>query len=617
MRSIETLGEGWKRLFSNWRAIGAFSLFAWLCATALLMPLSTWILSKLAVNDDVIISNYSVPLWLLSPQGITCLLLVGTMSVFMLILYIVGLFSISASATSDIKTGAVDAMRRSVACVPHLLHLSFSIFAVCVPAALIIAAGPGLLFLLLLRDHDINYYLSAHPPEFIWSIIISCFWGLIWGIVFAVIILRMVFVIPFWLKGVSPRQAVKMSWSTTRGEVKPVFMALLSISIRWLLLIVILHSVLFFVAGFVMGMLKGSVAGTVTVVLTYGVITFLADSAATAIFVSWGVCSVQVLYKRNVEVPESQSSAHDPVPEASGRSALFKLKLACGCLAALVVASALGSAWVLGMEDELVIPLVIAHRAGAADAPENSLSAMQKVVSDGAADSAEIDVIITLDGELVVAHDSDLMRLAGDSRAVRETSYEQLRTIDIGSTFSEEFRGERLALLDDFLSLAKGKMGLMIEFKHGKNSELVEKTISTVRAHGMVDEVVIISLELEEIRKVQKLAPEISVGYLASINIGDLSRLNVDSIGAKDGIVNAGFIDKVNDAGVAVYAWTIDDPHRMVELMEAGVNGLITNDPVLAREMVERVKALPPSVRALLKFRRFWDVFNDLGWWDI
>ena len=80
-------------------------------------------------------------------------------------------------------------------------------------------------------------------------------------------------------------------------------------------------------------------------------------------------------------------------------------------------------------------------------------------------------------------------------------------------------------------------------------------------------------------------------------------------------MVEKRFVADVQEKWMQIYSWTVDDPLRMVELIEAGADGIITNDPVLAAKVIDKVYDLSPPTRVLLRFRRFWGVFDELGWW--
>ena len=109
--------------------------------------------------------------------------------------------------------------------------------------------------------------------------------------------------------------------------------------------------------------------------------------------------------------------------------------------------------------------LVIAHRAGALHAPENTLLALERAIEAGA-DSAEIDVQRTMDGVVVVNHDADLMRMARDPRRIAGTDYAAFADARLGRDDGSPPEERRLATLDEFLDRARGRIDLAIELKY-------------------------------------------------------------------------------------------------------------------------------------------------------
>ena len=132
----------------------------------------------------------------------------------------------------------------------------------------------------------------------------------------------------------------------------------------------------------------------------------------------------------------------------------------------------------------------------------------------------------TLDGVVVVAHDADLMRMAGDSRRISQHPYADFRGVvqqpDDGSPREER----RLATLGDFLQRARGRIRLNVELKYyGRDPLLAETVLREIRTLGMMGEVVITSLNLDAIRQVRAIAPEVAVGYISSIAVGRIGRV--------------------------------------------------------------------------------------------
>jgi glycerophosphoryl diester phosphodiesterase len=81
---------------------------------------------------------------------------------------------------------------------------------------------------------------------------------------------------------------------------------------------------------------------------------------------------------------------------------------------------------------------------------------VRQAITDGA-DFAEIDVQTTADGEVVVLHDGDLMRMAGDSRRLRDLTLSQAKELDVGKKFNGEFLGERIPTPAEVIRLSRGK----------------------------------------------------------------------------------------------------------------------------------------------------------------
>ena len=109
---------------------------------------------------------------------------------------------------------------------------------------------------------------------------------------------------------------------------------------------------------------------------------------------------------------------------------------------------------------------IIAHRGASADAPENTLTAIQLAWRQSA-DAAEIDVQLTADGQLVAIHDETLLRTGGVDWAVKDYTLAQLKTLDIGSWKSPQFAGERIPTLAEVLDIVPLGKRLFIEVKCG------------------------------------------------------------------------------------------------------------------------------------------------------
>src|SRR5512147_2878351 len=88
-------------------------------------------------------------------------------------------------------------------------------------------------------------------------------------------------------------------------------------------------------------------------------------------------------------------------------------------------------------------PLVLGHRGASAEAPENTLAAFRLAMEQGA-DGVELDAWCCATGEVVVVHDEDTGRVAGEALAVPETPWTALHALDVGAWKGDRFRGERI-----------------------------------------------------------------------------------------------------------------------------------------------------------------------------
>ena len=145
-----------------------------------------------------------------------------------------------------------------------------------------------------------------------------------------------------------------------------------------------------------------------------------------------------------------------------------------------------------------VDPDIIAHRGAAGSAPENTRVAVLRALDDGA-DWIEVDVQESADGEVIVYHDADFMKLAGVATKVQDASRADLREIDIGSW---AFATERVPTLREVLDAAKGRARVAIDLKHfAHNEQLAQRVVEVVEAAGAAQRVALMSLDMTGARK--------------------------------------------------------------------------------------------------------------------
>ena len=244
--------------------------------------------------------------------------------------------------------------------------------------------------------------------------------------------------------------------------------------------------------------------------------------------------------------------------------------------------------------------LVFAHRGASAAAPENTLAAFRRAGAEHT-DFVELDVQETVDGVVVVAHDSDLMKVARSPLKIWASTAAELRAVDIGSFFAAAFADQRVPTLAEALAACKGVSRVDIELKdYGHDQQLEQRVVALVEAAGMQDQIVTMSLSNRMVARMKQLRPDWTSGLLIARAIGQVNRLPVDFLAVESKMATLRFIRSAHAAGKPVYVWTVNDPQAMIRFIGRGVDGLITNHPDLARQVIGHYQALSPAGRLFL-----------------
>ena len=244
---------------------------------------------------------------------------------------------------------------------------------------------------------------------------------------------------------------------------------------------------------------------------------------------------------------------------------------------------------------------IIAHRGASAAAPENTMASIRQAVEEGA-DWTEIDVQETADGQVVVFHDSDFKKIADVDLKIWDATMEDLRNIDIGSSFAPEFKDQRVPTLAEVLAYCQGKIGVTIELKYyGHDQQLEQRVADIVERHGMQLDITIISLKQAGLNKMKQLRPAWRTGLLTAVAIGDLTQVEADFLAVNANIATRSFIYSSHKRDKQVLVWTVNDPISMSSMIGRGADGLITDKPGLARQVLEDRAKLSSVERLLIE----------------
>lgn len=239
--------------------------------------------------------------------------------------------------------------------------------------------------------------------------------------------------------------------------------------------------------------------------------------------------------------------------------------------------------------------LVWAHRGASAYAPENTIPAFEKAIQMGA-NGIELDVHMSLDGELIVIHDETVDRTSNGTGAIADMTLEQLKELDFSNGFLE-YEGTRIPTLQEVYELFKSTtLALNVEIK----CDIVmywgiwDKLIALEREMHLQGRILYSSFNHDVLPYIRALDPSANIGLLYS---GSPKQPWQDAIRMRANAVHPNYksifrqpdmIRKCHDSGIAIHTWTVNDPAAMLSLAKSGVEALITNKPDIALMIVNK-----------------------------
>ena len=242
-------------------------------------------------------------------------------------------------------------------------------------------------------------------------------------------------------------------------------------------------------------------------------------------------------------------------------------------------------------------PLILGHRGARKYAPENSIPAFKKAISLSL-DGVEFDVMSTLDGLPVVVHDDNLHKLTGQDIHVHKTPYVDLQNIDIGRQYSSFYAGETIPIFKEVLALFKEtSMLLNIEIKYqpSQHKNFIRRVLEMIEESGLAGQVIISSFNREMLYRIGRAAPHLKRSLLLHqtsfffVNaVFFASMLAVNGLNPHISRLNKYSMRYAQTRGFYVITWTANSVEEIEKAVKFGVNGIITDEPVLAREILKK-----------------------------
>jgi glycerophosphoryl diester phosphodiesterase len=227
--------------------------------------------------------------------------------------------------------------------------------------------------------------------------------------------------------------------------------------------------------------------------------------------------------------------------------------------------------------------LVIAHRGASGYAPENTLAAFRRAVALGAA-FIETDLQLSRDARFVAIHDDSVDRTTNGKGRVHDLSLSELRRLDAGSWFGSEFAAEQIPTLEEILEFSKKHdVVFYLELKPGGSWGGEHALVGALRESGEIPRTVVISFNAPILQKLRQIEPTLMTGLLYE---GQLDRPVVQAVevGARQlcvrgDLVTPALLADSRKKDLQVVCWTVNHPAHMRMLVDAGVDGIMSDYP--------------------------------------
>ncbi|NBC25661.1 MAG: hypothetical protein GVY08_02285 [Bacteroidetes bacterium] len=612
--------SAWGRTLQLWKPLAIWTLFVWLMLTIVVVPATTALVHiGLIRGDQLVISNSDILHFILSPKGAAYLLLLGSLGIITSVVRFAGIFQIVTCQMKNRPITVKEVILQTVPSVPRMFRLAMVSILLGLLFLAVIAAGFGLIYLAFLSGHDINYYLMSQPVEWRNALIAGGVWLLFCFVITVYSFGRMSAALPAFLDcNISIRRAILNSWETMGNRAVPLLKMVGFTLSAWFILLLLTEAALLAAITFVVDQVPDWLQRYRALAIIAGIYFIITQGVRTLLgFLGFSFLSVLITkfyhedsqLKMNTLPPPGLNELKEKLNRGLERYYTPMRALLFVCI---LIAAGLGTGAYLAAEIPAVKNVkILAHRAGPRPAPENTVLALKRAIEIGA-DAAEIDVMRTADGTVIAFHDSDLMRMANDPRQIRNLTYPEITELGIKHLANQPQIEAQIPTLEQILVAGQNRIDFMIELKYyWRDPELLDDVLDIVGTLGMRDNVAIASQDLGPIRNVSAANPTIETGYISALSIGSTARLPVQFIAVQHQQLSSSLVRSAIENNMNIYAWTVNQPGRVAELINLGVDGIITDDPEMAIQVKDTIRELSLAERLLLTIIGWQPVASD------
>lgn len=228
---------------------------------------------------------------------------------------------------------------------------------------------------------------------------------------------------------------------------------------------------------------------------------------------------------------------------------------------------------------------IFGHRGSAGNRPENTLVSFQEAARAGA-DGIELDVQLSKDGVPVILHDERVNRTTNGEGWVKDLTFAELRALDAGGWFAEEFRGEKIPSLDEVLEwLVSTDLVVNIELKTGvfRYEGIEERVLDLVKKHKLEERVILSSFNHYSLVEARRLHPTIETAILFMEGLYEPWNY-AKTVGAQGlhcylPVAVPELLQGAAEANMPVRPFTVNDEAVMEKLIRGGAAGFFTDHP--------------------------------------
>jgi glycerophosphoryl diester phosphodiesterase len=236
--------------------------------------------------------------------------------------------------------------------------------------------------------------------------------------------------------------------------------------------------------------------------------------------------------------------------------------------------------------------LLVAHRGSSGTAPENTLAAYRKALDIGIP-AIEIDIHLTKDSKIVAFHDDHLGRTSAGNKSIEDSTLEELRQLEVGSWFSDEFKSEKIPTLEEIIALVQDKAYLIIELKpFPKFPEvLINKLLEILTNSHFINKTILVSFDYSLLKQIKNIN---EFFLTAAIKIPDQDVLpsHIFAQCSADGIICS--IEELDERiskdsyenRIPLAVYDVDSEDMLNKALSYNVRGIGTNYPEMILKLL-------------------------------